>query len=183
MQVLTLMEQEKKVLETDVQPSLDPKVRAAVDAYNESWVGFFDHQKRLRDHAISVLQWQLLAAYCVTFLVLGIVALGIYLSIIEVKAVLRKPKDLDQKILTEDTQSTVREKIELTVSLQKLQVTSAVTGVGILVLSLGFLYLFVKEVFEIKPQNFSAQAVPAELPKDDYGVAAGGEEAKKTKQP
>ena len=173
---LEAMEKEKNALQAQLQPPIDPKARAVIDAYNESWVEFFDHQQALRRHAILALQWQLITAYCLTVLVLGLVGLGIYLSIIEVKAALRKPTDVEQKILAQDPQSSVREKIELTLSLQKLQVTSAVTGVVILVLSLAFLYLFVKEVFEINPQNFSAQAIPETLPEDKRGADPSGSE-------
>ncbi len=173
---LEAMEEEKKTLLAQLQPPIDPKAKAAIDAYNESWVEFFNHQQALRKHAMSALEWQLITAYCLTVLVLGVVGVGIYLSIIEVKAALRKPADVEQKILTHDPQSSVREKIELTLSLQKLQVTSAVTGVVILVLSLAFLYLFVKEVFEINPQDFSAQAIPATLPEDKHDAEPSGRE-------
>lgn len=157
---------------------IDPLAKAAIDAYNESWVEYFSHQQALRNHALSALRWQLITAYCLTVLVLGVVGLGIYLSIIEVRAALKKPSEVEKDVLARDTQSTLQERIELTLSVQKLQVTSAVTGVVILVLSLAFLYLFVKEVFEIDPQDFSAQSVPEPLPEEDQsGEAASGETA------
>ena len=149
-----------------VQPEIDPKAQAALDAYNDSWVEYFSYLEDLRNHAMLKLWWQLLAAYCLTILVLGVAGLGIYLSIIEVRAALKKPREAGQDMLVRDMQGTMQEKIELTLSLQKLQVTSAVTGVVVLVLSLAFLYLFVKEVFEVNPQDFSAQAIPTTLPEE-----------------
>ena len=45
---------------------------------------------------------------------------------------------------------------QLELSLAKFQITSAITGVAILVISLAFLYLFVDRVFEIDPQDLSS---------------------------
>ena len=176
MRVVVLLEKQLQRLEAQLQPTLDPKAKAAIDAYHESWIEFFDHQQHLREHTMAALSWQLRAAYFVTFVVVGVVGLGIYLSIVEVRAALKAgPKDIRHEVLAQESGATVRDKIELTVSLQKLQVTSAVTGVAILVLSLGFLYLFVKEVFELDPQDFSAYSVPAEVGEENTKVVGGSE--------
>lgn len=177
---LRAMEAECRALQERAEVQDDPKAKAALDAYYESYVEFYNHQQNLRDHAIAALKWQLRSAYGLTVLVFFVVGLGIYLSIIEVRTALKRRGEVGHDLLAQDTQSTAQEKIQLTLSLQKLQVTSAVTGVVILVLSLAFLYLFVKEVFEINPQDFSAHAIPAALSEEMQADVAGDDEAEPT---
>ena len=137
--------------------SLPDGAKAVQEKWLESWIDRYQHEIKLRRHALEVLQWQSFAAYMILFMVLAVTGLGVYLSYIEVKASLATP----EKALEAISQETSNTPTELVVSFQKLQVTSAVIGVVILVLSLGFLYLFLDRVFELKIHDFSGQAMTA----------------------
>ena len=106
--------------------------------------------------------------------------LGVFLSYREVVASLNAPKDAEENLAAlrdveintaEEAQSVAKQQTELVLSFQKLQLTSAVTGVIILGLSLGFLFLFLQSAFGLDPQDFAAVAKPnaeqTEIPNGD----------------
>jgi len=99
------------------------------------------------DHTMKVFYWQLVAAYLVLFLVILVVGLGVYLSFFEVRAAVSMRRKAES---SQDQQQTPAQQTELTLSLQKIQITSAITGVSVLVISFGFLYLFLERVFDIE---------------------------------
>ncbi|MCK0097743.1 hypothetical protein MWU60_19375 [Yoonia sp. F2084L] len=138
----------------------DPSAVQVIDQYNQAQIDHYKYEQDLREHAVAVLEWQLTAGWLILFLVMGVASLGIFLSYQEVIGGLRKSKKDDELIKNQELQAALAnasasEKTELILSLQKVQVTSAVTGVVILVLSLGFLYLFVDRVFSLNPTNLS----------------------------
>ena len=148
--------------------------------YNNSVVDFYRYSNDLRDHADSILSWQLISAYIVLVMVVLVTGLGIFLSFIEVRAALRIPEKVlaiasDAKpnpdtVSEGEPDETYAGKTEdgrgaskgttLIISPDKLQITSAVTGVVILVISLGFLYLFVSSVLTVKPGDFTSAYQP-----------------------
>ena len=141
-----------------------------VQRYNQSWIDYYDHEHMLRAHARYALMWQLLSGYFLLAVVVAVTGLGIYLSYKEVMSAVEAPNQALQKLQEEasqaagggtaDQQALAAQKTELVLSFQKLQVTSAVTGVVILTLSLGFLYLFVQSVLELEPKDFANGAKP-----------------------
>lgn len=155
----------------------------AQQAYNASLADFAQYEIELRDHALSLLEWQLVSAYVILALVVGVTMLGIVLSFVEVRSSLTAPREAIEALgkagfatgeeTGEDGTPAPANGTTLIVSAQKLQVTSAITGVVILVLSLGFLYLFVKEVLEAVPTDFTsgfvATAATAEASGGDTG--------------
>lgn len=137
-----------------------PSATEVFNQYNQSQIDHYKYEQDLREHTINVLFWQLFAGWVILILVLGVTGLGIYLSYQEVIGSLGKPNGNNKILEDEELQSTLKnasasEKTELILSLQKIQITSAVTGVVILVLSLGFLYLFVDRVLSLNPLNLS----------------------------
>lgn len=130
-----------------------------------------DHERYtmdLRAHALSLLNWQLVSSYVVLGLVVAVTLLGVVLSFMEVKNAMKAPEKVMEALSTgtlneapadppaDGTPPPPSGSTSLIISAQKLQVTSAITGVVILVLSLGFLYLFVKEVLEAVPLDFTS---------------------------
>ena len=161
-------------LETRVS-NQNKATQQVLDAYSGSWIDFYEHEKKLRKHARDILFWQRFAAYVILVLVVAVTVLGIFLSFVEVKSALSVPDKLIRRegptgdTMNTDTAGakegaagdTAIETIEgasshLELSLQKFQVTSAITGVVILVISLAFLFLFVDRVFEIDPRDLSS---------------------------
>ena len=169
---------------TQVSNQLSERVTAnresqdsVMKAYRSSWVDFYDHEKMLRKHARDILYWQKFSAYIILVLVVSVTCLGVFLSFIEVRAALAVPRSIlpgqqRKKIGIENDNEDGNEggnnsEVEgasshLVLSLTQLQITSAITGVVILVISLAFLYLFVDRVFEIDPRDFSSIHKPIE---------------------
>ncbi len=142
-----------------------------VQKYYDSLILHYRYEDSLRNHTHNILQWQLISAYVVLLLVVLVTCLGTALSYWEVSRSLKIPLQyLDRTGGTsEAAPSDVLATTTLEISPQRLQITSAVTGVVILVLSLGFLYLFVDRVLELKPIDLSGgmqprEQVPQKLP-------------------
>ena len=104
--------------------------------YYQSEIEFYNYQESLRQQNISTLNWQLISAYVVLILVVGVTVLGGRLSYMEVKKAIEIGRIHEHK---------------LDATAQRIQLTSTVTGVLILVISLAFLFLFVREVFHLNP--------------------------------
>lgn len=121
-------------------------------AHLRNVLDYVEYQIFLRGHAQKVLWWHLLAAYFLVVTVILVVGAGVGLAIYEVwrshEAAKAKPRDAN---LPETT---------VTLSAQSVQITSAVTGVAVLVISLGFLFLFVERVFKLEPQDWLGQSAP-----------------------
>ena len=148
---------------------------AVRERHNQHLIDRYDDAKLLRAHTRFVFRWQLLAAWAMLFMVLGVAGFGVFLSYQEVMATIRAPQDARTQFASinnvevksaEETQAVAKQQTELVLSLQKLQLTSAVTGVIILGLSLGFLFLFLQYVFEIEPLDSqpSTEQTEARLP-------------------
>jgi len=112
----------------------------------------YKSQARLHEHRASIFEWQLMAANVVLALVVLVVSAGIIFSAMQ----LRKALLMDQP----------QDSAELELSATKIRVTSSVVGIIVLVLSLGFLYLFLTEVFDLEPIDLTApEQGQAEKPK------------------
>ncbi len=139
--------------------ALPESAQAVQEKWLASWIDRYEHEIKLRQHARQVLTWQSFASYAILLVVIAVTSLGVYLSYVEVKASLDTP---EKALSAVSQQNTGSPPTELIVSFQKLQVTSAVTGVVILVLSLGFLYLFLDRVFELEPHDFLGKPAATE---------------------
>jgi hypothetical protein len=133
---------------------------AAQERYYKAEIEYMDFQEALRKHTISVLAWQKFASYIILVLVVFITGLGGLLAYREVM----KAIELGQQ----------RES-SMELAAARFQITSAVTGVVILVLSLFFLLLFVERVFQLNPTNLArgeslTGGVPDKAPTDEGGA-------------
>lgn len=136
-------------------------------AQNAAITEFLGYQSDLRAHALAIFTWQLRSAYVVLALVVAVTMLGVVLSYMEVRNAMRAPEKVMKALGAAqaqegepDTPPVPGTGANLVISAQKLQVTSAITGVVILVLSLAFLYLFVNEVLEAKVIDFATPLAP-----------------------
>ena len=127
-------------------------------AYMKTQIEQYEFQKVLRNHSIDVFRWQLFSGYTLLAMVMAIAALGVYLSYKEVMSAINSSAKDATNVATQEA-TPAKEKTELILSLQKIQVTSAVAGIVILVLSLGFLYLFLDKVYQLEPFNLSTNEV------------------------
>lgn len=179
-----------------LQAERDSGYLDAIRSYHASLVDHYAYQAELRDQARSVLGWQLFSAYVLLGLVALVVILGVALSFLEVRsglvssrlvpalskavadAVPDPPPDpvLDPALEPAEpapaAPAVVDHRHSITLSATSLQVTSAITGVIILVISLGFLYLFVDKVLELKPVDLVTQNQPSDLPAAETAKAA-----------
>lgn len=109
-----------------------------------------DFISRLKHNRI-VFEWQLYSSRVIFWVVLSLVAIGIFFSGVQFYKALRAPQpNTKSERLSELT--------ELEISARGLKVSSPVLGVIILVISLAFLYLFLVHVYPIKhvrDQSFS----------------------------
>jgi len=186
-EAMGVMDAELSALKGDVESGY----AAAVKRFHQSQVEFYDYQNDLREQAQSVLFWQLVSAYVLLALVVLVTGLGIILSFVEVKEAMSLPG----KVLVAGAQGAAAAggaapapgapppampPTTLEISAQRLQVTSAVTGIVVLVISLAFLYLFVDRVLSLQPTDITTMHEPPKV--DDAGgdpAPEGGSKADK----
>lgn len=167
----------------------------AAKSYFLSLNNYYKYDMEMRNYSIKILNWQVVSVYSILSAVIVVVALGVVLSFIEVRAALQLPgKVMSSNFILErgrkapasgedagDGQGEAEPEGEgsngaatyatnLEISPQKLQITSAVTGVVVLVISLAFLYIFVLKVLEINPMDLqkpgkTSSAVAAQMDK------------------
>ena len=108
-----------------------------VKAYIEYQSARYDHLTKILELQIDILEWQGIASNIVLSLVVIVVLAGIGFSAFQLK----KSLDLGRP----------QAESELELSASKIRISSSVTGIIILALSLGFLYLFATEIFTLTP--------------------------------
>lgn len=142
----------------------------AVEASAASYANlrsFHEHQIRLRDQAQAKLSWHLHASYAMAVVVVLVVLFGLWLAYIEVRRSLIASTNARAYSTDEDPapndgqdQGSRAPEHKLVLSSNSVQITSAITGVVILVISLGFLYLFLQEVYRLEPQDWTTVSTP-----------------------
>ncbi|MCK0166829.1 hypothetical protein MWU52_04625 [Jannaschia sp. S6380] len=110
----------------------DPETEAA---YNEATRRLYEYRTAQLDHRLTVFRWQHISSQIIFFVVIGVVAMGLYFSWMQFHA----PR--------EDGQAEAITTIEASKTGVKL--SSPVLGVIILVLSLAFFYLYLVHVYRI----------------------------------
>lgn len=110
---------------------------------------YYEYENKLRMQTLAVLRWQLAASYVVLALVVIVTGLGVVLAYKEVQQAIK---------IGQSNESS------MTLEARKIQITSAVTGVVILVLSLFFLFLFLEKVYQLDPISLGrSDAVTTEV--------------------
>lgn len=140
---------------------------AIAAAKAEAWRAFYTSQAslnkngdELRLHQQRVFSWQLTAANWILFVVVviclsGVLFAGYELSstrrlVSKVGAIGQNPPAADGAAQGEAEAANVPgAMVHLTLEPNKIQITSAVVGIVVLAMSLGFLYLFLREVYQI----------------------------------
>jgi hypothetical protein len=110
----------------------------SIQALHTAQKAYFDYLIRGADHRSRVFEWQLLSSRLIFFMVIVIVAVGLYFSWMQFSAGLR------EKAGPEATSTTFE------ASTSGLKVSSPVLGVIILTLSLVFFYLYLVHVYPIE---------------------------------
>lgn len=171
----------------------------SVQSYYESLVSLNQNGDRLREHQQKVFAWQIKAANCLLVVVMIISLSGVLFAGYEmlsarrliasgvtavenssIKAVAAAIADNAQLPAGQAPENSTNNRgaspaTTITIEPTKIHITSAVIGIIILGLSLGFLYLFLKEVYAIKVFEItdtggiklSSQADPAPDKKPD----------------
>jgi len=111
--------------------------RKRLDSEAEYAAAYYRYQIRLMDYNVGLFMWHQTAASVILWLACAVVAAGVLFSAIQLGNALR---------LSQPQAST-----ELEVSAQKVRITSSVIGIVVLAMSLMFVYLFVHEIYGIKP--------------------------------
>jgi hypothetical protein len=102
------------------------------EAFLQSMHDYFSYHSVGYKHREKVFRWQLVSSYVIFFVVILLVLIGIFFSWIQ----FRKETDLGTT--------------DLQIGKDGVKISSSVTGLVILVISLGFFYLYLVYVFPIK---------------------------------
>ena len=128
-------------------------------AYLDSWTAYYDHLEALRGHTRAVFAWQQFASDATLWLVVLVVLAGVGLSVYEITNSVRRAERAAARGGAEGAAPS-----SLTLSPGQVQITSAITGVVVLALSLGFLFLFLDRVYDIDEVHLKSGAPGAEAP-------------------
>jgi hypothetical protein len=124
----------------------DPTTR---QKYLESMQGYYEYRKRGYLYRSSVFDWQLLSSRIIFFVVLFLVACGIYFAWVQFRAALGALRRSPAKDgAPADRPSPLATQFE--VSAKGIVINSSVLGVVILGLSLAFFYLYLVYVYPIQ---------------------------------
>lgn len=127
----------QQTFEVTPAPLPEPLPQASAEtlaAYDASLRRQYEHHGAQLDHRLAVFRWQHRSSQIIFFVVIGVVAIGLYFSWMQFHA-------------TRPGAAPVITQLELSQS--GLKVSSPVLGVIILVLSLAFFYLYLTHVYPI----------------------------------
>lgn len=116
------------------------EVQAAFDKYQVQYYAFLGHQTEV---AIENFRWQQRASEVLMWTVLAVVFCGLAFSGYQLYHATRLGKDAGAN--------------EIEISADKVRITSSIVGLAVLFMSIAFLYLFLIEVYRIKPVNMLQQ--------------------------
>ncbi|ACK53072.1 hypothetical protein Tmz1t_0280 [Thauera aminoaromatica] len=124
---------------------MPPEVQAAFDKYQVQYYAFLGQQTEV---AIENFRWQQRASEVLMWTVLAVVFCGLGFSGYQLYHATRLGKDPAAN--------------EIEISANKVRVTSSIVGLVVLFMSIAFLYLFLIEVYRIKPVNLLQQSPSAQ---------------------
>lgn len=157
-----------------VDPSaLDPEfeksvAKAHIELIHADNKARLDHRIALMKHDEAIFAWQRWASEVLLWVVVAVVSCGLAFSgyqLVVVMEMARRRLRQQQDVVQGEANAQGQDGIpslasQLAISAGKLEVTSSVVGVTVLVISIAFLYLFVREVYTIKPLSMSPAAKP-----------------------
>lgn len=130
------------------------------------------HRIALMEHDEAIFAWQRWASEVLLWVVVAVVLCGLAFSGYQLVVVMemarqrlkrRQAVAADAGLAGNDNAGPNLES-KLALSAERLEVTSSVVGVTVLVISIAFLYLFVREVYTITPLSASLAATEAVAP-------------------
>jgi hypothetical protein len=127
-----------------------------------------DHRIALMKHDEQIFAWQRWASEVLLWVVVAVVACGLAFSGYQLIVVMEMARHrIRRQQATAQTNPEVKDgdgtpstASQIAISAGRLEVTSSVVGVTVLVISIAFLYLFVREVYTITPLSAPATAKP-----------------------
>lgn len=140
------------MISPDAQDSSSPRVDCAAfeagplrESCQAAWQSYFDYRAHGLEHRRDVFEWQLSSSKVIFVTVLLLVAAGIYFAAVQFHAGLGRLRGGAGDEAVPAPYAT-----ELSASKEGIKVSSPVLGVIILVLSLGFFYLYLVYVYPIE---------------------------------
>lgn len=124
--------------------AVSPDVQAAFDKYQVQYYAFLGQQTTV---AIENFRWQQRASEILMWTVLAVVFCGLAFSGYQLYHATRLGKDTPAS--------------EIEIGADRLRITSSIVGLVVLFMSIAFLYLFLIEVYRIKPVNMLQQSPAA----------------------
>lgn len=138
-----------KVKQTETPVSSgNPLVHKLEEAESRFWIADFEYKKNALEHRKKSFENNLRESKLIFWIVLSIVAVGILLSIAHFAVGVWVMAQNREKSINEGGEAATN---TLELSKDSVKITSPVIGLIILILSLAFFYLYLKEVYPIKP--------------------------------
>jgi hypothetical protein len=131
-----------------------------------------EHRIAMMQHDQSLFAWQRRASEVLLWVVVAVVGCGLlfagYQLVVVMESARRQSfRAINEGEATAQGANSVPPTTMMMLGLNKLEVTSSVVGITVLVISIAFLYLFVREVYTIHQpmnENIAPNEVPAEEP-------------------
>lgn len=115
----------------------------------------FTYAADLRQHNVALYRWQTAASDDMRLLVWVVVLAGIAMAVYQLVIIMQiemwRARRRPSKAAPDAAPTPAIAPQQLELGLGKVQVTSSIVGVVVLVISIAFLYLYVTEVYSIKP--------------------------------
>jgi hypothetical protein len=118
------------------------------EAESRFWIADFEYKKKALEHRKKSFENNLFESKLIFWIVLSIVVVGILLSIAHFAVGVWVMARTREKSINEGGEAAIN---TLELSKDSVKITSPVIGLIILTLSLAFFYLYLKEVYPIKP--------------------------------
>ena len=145
-------------------PAFDPELersvaKAHIELVQADNKARLDHRIALMKHDEGIFAWQRGASEVLLWVVVAVVFCGLAFSgyqLVVVMEMARQRLRRQQNVVQAGADAQGQDGIpslanQIAISAGKLEVTSSVVGVTVLVISIAFLYLFVREVYTITP--------------------------------
>jgi hypothetical protein len=106
---------------------------------------------QLDQHTLEVLRWQLQSSKIIFWVVITIVCIGVGLAVVQFVAALKVNSNGHSQTEGNSHRESGGDSTEIELSLQSIKVKTSLIGVMVLIVSLGFFYLYLLHVYPIKP--------------------------------
>ncbi len=144
----------------------DKEYQDALREYYQNYIDAMKHEIALRGYVREALEWHLKAANWMLVLVIAVLGFGLVVSFWEVRRSLRFVRSPAKRSPSGEAKGspsgTAIASHVIQVAPTSVQITTAATGIVVLLISLGFVYLFVDKVLPVEVVELGSQA-PANI--------------------